>query len=186
MTLIVGLGNPGSEYANTRHNFGYRLINLLASNLELTWSAQKSLHGDIAKGSNHILLKPSTFMNNSGLSVKRTLEYYQLQNQPQTLWILHDELDLPFGSFKIHQDKSAAGHNGVQSIINHLHSQEFTRWRLGIGRPPAQTIPAADYVLQKFTPAEEQQLTAQLEQLVESLTYALQTDITKASAKYNK
>lgn len=186
MVLIVGLGNPGTAYTQTRHNIGFRTIDAIANHYNLTWNSQKSIHdADCAKGESFLLLKPTTYMNHSGVAVKKALDYYRIEPRLETIWVLHDELDLPFGTFKIHQDKSAAGHNGIQSIIDHLHSKEFTRWRIGIGRPEKTDLPTAEYVLQKFTNEQNTAIEQFLPIITKSVEYTIKHGLPKAINMYN-
>ena len=138
MILIVGLGNPGKQYENTRHNLGFRVLDLLTTNEG--W--ENKYDSKFLKLDDVILAKPQTFMNKSGEAVKEILKYYPAAE----LVVIHDELDLPLGAIKIQKNISGAGHNGIQSIIEQLGTQNFIRIRLG--------IEGAD-VLQKFTDEEE-------------------------------
>ncbi len=157
MYLIIGLGNPGAEYQNTRHNFGWLVLDALSSE----WHFNKKFKAEIAElniGTKKILLaKPQTFMNESGESVRLLTSYYHLTPnnlKPNHLIVVHDDLDLPLGEYKISTNSGAAGHHGVESIIEKLGTKEFTRLRLGIGpRPPE--IPGDKFVLQKFSKKEE-------------------------------
>ena len=138
MILIVGLGNPGKQYENTRHNLGFRVLDLLTTNEG--W--ENKYDSKFLKLDDVILAKPQTFMNKSGEAVKEILKYYPAAE----LVVIHDELDLPLGAIKIQKNISGAGHNGIQSIIEQLGTQNFIRIQLG--------IEGAD-VLQKFTDEEE-------------------------------
>ena len=148
MFLIVGLGNPGSKYENTRHNLGFRVLDLLAGGEE--W--KNKYDSQFLKLDNVILAKPQTFMNKSGEAVAQILKYYP----DAQLVVIHDELDFPLGSIKIMKNISSAGHNGVQSIIDALGTKDFIRLRLGIDNSQTRgELPGDDYVLQKFSPDEE-------------------------------
>lgn len=186
MKLIVGLGNPGEEYENTRHNIGFAAIEgfrfqvLGVSN----WKFDKKLKAEIAKGEidgeKIILAKPQTFMNNSGQAVKLFTTHYKLPTN--NLWIIHDDLDLPLGAFKISFAAGSAGHNGVQSIIDALKTKEFWRLRVGIG----PKIGAGEkFVLKPFKKTEQSLLNKTLEQVAEALLLALK-DPKKAMSLYNK
>lgn len=167
MKFIIGLGNPGKEYENTRHDAGFMLIDKLAQEAGATWRENKKFKALIAEAAGIIFVKPQTFMNNSGESVSAILSYYKLL--PKTLGILknknadlseiltviHDDLDINFGEYKISVDSRAAGHNGVQSIINHLKTQNFKRVRIGIKKSVDQEmIPTEKFVLMKFSKEE--------------------------------
>lgn len=165
--LIVGLGNPGEKYSKTRHNFGWLLMTALTKNL--TWqkaSASLSLACSINQAEQKIrLLKPMTFMNDSGSAVAAELNFYKIDIK--NLWVVHDDLDLPLGTVRLSYDASAAGHNGVKSIIEHLGAQNFWRVRLGIGQDPV--MPAENYVLQSFTTAEMDLVNKVIEHLASNL-----------------
>ncbi len=163
MKLIIGLGNPGEKYTNTRHNAGFLFLDFLQEALEMeSFHEEKKFQAALSSGSlaeqKILLVKPLTFMNDSGSAVAALLRFYKLT--PQDILVVHDELDLPLGTFKKTSDSRAAGHNGVQNIIDMLGTQEFPRLRIGISRPiPEENgvcISVHDYVLQKFPPEEEQ------------------------------
>ena len=170
MKIIVGLGNPGKEYIKTRHNAGFMILDALAKNYNLTFTENKRFNALIAKDQNQILVKPLTFMNNSGQSVQAVLSYYKLipkklglfnqKNSDLTdiLTIIHDDLDIPGGKFKVSINSRAAGHNGVQSIINHLKTKNFTRIRIGIKPTEDRVIDVRKYVLKNFSPNEFAQI----------------------------
>jgi len=147
MILIVGLGNPGKKYAKTRHNVGFRVIDELETSF------------DAAQDKNLIFLKPDTFMNNSGKAVQKTLAYYKVPTS--NLIVVHDDIDLLFGTIRVSNNSSSAGHKGVQSIIDELKTKDFTRIRIGI-RPPLLRQGfegrAQDFVLKNFTKTEKKQL----------------------------
>lgn len=154
--VVVGLGNPGKEYALTRHNMGALIVGKLAEDLGLTFKEEKTFRAFVAKGKRnqtHIhLLLPTTYMNESGQAVKLYLEYYKI---PHTaLCIVCDDVHIVFGQMRLRSIGSDGGHNGLKSIQKHIHSQHYLRLRVGIGRAqqPGQTM--ADYVLDMFTPEE--------------------------------
>ncbi|XOU93995.1 MAG: aminoacyl-tRNA hydrolase [Candidatus Kerfeldbacteria bacterium] len=156
MKLIVGLGNPGKEYQNTRHNIGFQILDTL-NNLpnynHLSFNEDKKFHGIMAKDQNIILFKPSTFMNNSGEAVRAVTDYFKINSKD--ILIIHDDLDIDFGNIKIQQGKSAAGHNGVSSIISHLGNNDFWRLRYGVAGESRGQIPGDKYVLSRFSAEEE-------------------------------
>lgn len=139
MKLIVGLGNPGEKYESTRHNLGFQTVDRFLkdsmSAKEAVWSVSKKLKSEIAtfdlKQEKIILAKPQTYMNNSGLSVSLLLNFYKIK--PDDLWLVYDELDLPVGSMKIRFGGAAAGHHGVESVMESIGTDKFWRFRLGIG-----------------------------------------------------
>ena len=157
MKLIVGLGNPGKQYDKTRHNIGFEVIDTLSERLgiPLNQSKHKGLYGvGHVRGEKVYLLKPLTYMNLSGESVRAVMDYYDIDLKD--LIVIYDDLDLPVGKIRLRQKGSAGGHNGIKSIIAHVGSQEFNRIRVGINRPSDGTS-ITNYVLGRFT-AEEQEI----------------------------
>jgi PTH1 family peptidyl-tRNA hydrolase len=159
MNIIIGLGNPGEQYQITRHNAGFMAVDALAKKLDLKWKNNKKFKADIAKGDDVILVKPLTFMNESGSSVAAVLNYYIKNPLDKGGWgdfltVIHDDLDIELGKYKISVDSRSAGHNGVQSIIDRLKTKNFKRLRIGIKTPTLEKIPAEKFVLQKFKPEE--------------------------------
>lgn len=148
--LIVGLGNPGKEYEETRHNIGFKVIDELSKNLQIPLNETK-FKGLFGKGNINetqvILLKPMTYMNLSGEAVGALMNFYKIPTEE--LLVIYDELDLPVGKIRLRYKGSAGGHNGIKSIIQHIGTQEFNRIRIGIDRPE-RGMPVANYVLSKF------------------------------------
>lgn len=146
--LIVGLGNPGQQYERTRHNVGFLFVDYLAAARNSRWSFSGQFQGDLAEldfaGSKLILLRPMTFMNNSGLAVAKVLRYYKIAIEE--LLVIHDELELADDIVRLKRGGGHAGHNGLRGIIAHLNDKEFYRLRIGIGRPESGKS-VADYVL---------------------------------------
>ena len=139
MIMIVGLGNPDSKYQYSRHNAGFMVIEKLAKALlpvgrsEKAWEVKKEFSAEICKvDEKSVLVKPHTYMNRSGISVKNLMDFYKIT--VADLWVIHDDIDLPLGKIRIRRGGSSGGHNGVESIIQSLPSEEFIRFRLGIGR----------------------------------------------------
>jgi len=156
--LIVGLGNPGEKFNHTRHNTGFMFLNFLAEKHSITWTNAKRFQAQLTQLDNTYLLKPQTFMNNSGLSVRLFRQKNGLKNYKKFL-VVHDELDINLGKYKLSLSKSSALHKGVASIEKELGTDQF--WRLRIGtenRQLSQQIPGEDYVLQKFSKEELQVL----------------------------
>ncbi|MBU4216632.1 aminoacyl-tRNA hydrolase [Candidatus Parcubacteria bacterium] len=165
-TVLVGLGNPGDQYKLTRHNAGFLAIDKIVTSLGLSWETNKKFQAEICKNEQYIFIKPQTFMNNSGQVVRAILSYYKLLPQKflifkesnadlsDELIVIHDDLDIELGKFKKSVDSRAAGHNGVQSIINHLKTKNFTRLRIGIKTKNLEKIPGVKFVLQRL-PEEE-------------------------------
>lgn len=159
MRLIVGLGNPGPEYAWTRHNLGFQVVNTLAElwripmkrrSLEAVWGQGR------VGGETVVLAQPATYMNLSGRAVSLLLAYFKLS--PGALVVIHDDLDVPYGRLKIVEGGGPGGHRGILSIINAMDTEDFLRVKLGIGRPPPE-IPAENYVLSLFSKDEAEVIT---------------------------
>lgn len=159
MKIIVGLGNPGEKYEKNRHNVGFLIVDSINKIMPLPFSDfsfNKKFNADISERTlddkKFIFAKPQTFMNASGESVQKILSYYKLT--PEDLIVIHDDLDIEIGNYKIQKDVRSVGHNGVESIINQLGTQNFTRVRVGVekqGGRKERNIPGEDFVLQNFT-----------------------------------
>ncbi|MCS7337997.1 MAG: aminoacyl-tRNA hydrolase [Verrucomicrobiae bacterium] len=184
--LIAGLGNPGAEYACTRHNAGFLLADRLAARWGAAWRGSRKLRAEIAKaryGPNQVVLcKPQTFMNASGVAVKAAVEYF---NVPlERLVVVVDDADLAVGQLRLRPHGSSGGHHGLESVIAHLGTSQFPRLRIGIGRSQgAREI--TDYVLGKFTPDEAVVLDKVLTAACEQLECWLESGISKAMSKFN-
>ncbi|EKE25081.1 MAG: hypothetical protein ACD_5C00302G0001 [uncultured bacterium] len=160
MKLIVGLGNPGNQYQNTRHNVGFIILDELAKTWKFPqFQASKKFNAEISESllnsEKIILVKPQTFMNQSGQSVKALIDFYKLSIEDFT--VIHDDLDIDLGAFKISTDCSAGGHNGIQSIIENIGTQKFKRIRIGIEgaeKKKERLMSGSDFVLQKFSDEE--------------------------------
>ena len=148
LKVIVGLGNPGSKYSETRHNAGFWFVDEVARKYSATFRQEKKFHGEVAKislaGKDIWLLKPDTFMNGSGLSVKSLLSFYRIT--AEQLLVAHDEIDLPPGTTKLKLSGGHGGHNGLRDIISQLGSKDFHRLRIGVGHPGSKDQ-VVDYVL---------------------------------------
>lgn len=153
--IIVGLGNPGQEYETTRHNVGFSVLDeVLGTFPGSTW--KKEFGVAWCTIGQHLLIKPQEHMNVSGQTVVTFLQKKNIAVQPENILVIHDDLDFPLGEVHEQANRSAGGHNGVQSLIDALGSQNFSRIRLGIGSNREFNIPAEAYVLQKFSKLEEQ------------------------------
>ena len=154
--LIVGLGNPGPKYEQTRHNVGFIFVDELARSKGVSFKAENKFHGDVCKlslaGDNVWLLKPNTFMNLSGKSVAALARFYKIA--PESILVVHDELDIPPGQLRLKKGGGHGGHNGLRDMIAQLSSKEFMRLRVGIGHP-GQSRDVSNYVLGK-APSDEQ------------------------------
>ena len=157
--LVVGLGNPGPQYAKTRHNVGFMVADLLAARLGANFKVHKRSGAEIATGRlAHrpvVLAKPRTYMNESGRQVGPLAKFYSVA--PADVIVIHDELDIEFGQIRLKQGGGEGGHNGLRSLVNALGTKDFHRVRIGIGRPPGRKDPAA-FVLENFSSAERAQV----------------------------
>jgi len=158
MKLIVGLGNPGNQYRDTRHNIGFVIADSIAKDEVRGWHYSPDYLGYFIKTSDFVLLKPSTFMNKSGEAVRNISNFFKIDKKD--ILAIHDDLDLEFGRIRVSFDSSSAGHNGVASIIKSLGTMDFTRLRIGISHPRQKElrIDVDKYVLEKFDEAEVKEL----------------------------
>jgi len=158
--LVVGLGNPGKEYARTRHNVGEETVRLVASRHGGSWKAaarDRSLVSEVTLGGRRVLLAlPTTYMNDSGIAVRSLMKRHGVTD-PASLVIVHDELDLAPGTVRVKAGGGLAGNNGLRSITAHLHTQDYLRIRIGIGKPPSKER-GADHVLSRLPPAQRELL----------------------------
>lgn len=167
--MIVGLGNIGEKYAKTRHNIGFQAVDDLAEKKGIPFRDMKRLFAQVAKDADFILVKPTTFMNESGKAVRAVCDYFDLDPQTQ-LVVIHDDLDLPLGVVKKQQGTGPKVHNGLNSLYQHLGTKNFAHIRLGIdGRNGVRNIPGAEYVLTRFLPEEN----FQVERMIEVTTQLL-------------
>jgi peptidyl-tRNA hydrolase, PTH1 family len=183
--LVVGLGNPGEEYENTPHNLGFMVIDRLAESHAIRVSRKEntSFVGLGETGGKHVALaKPQTYMNLSGPAVRGLLERYELK--PDRLIVVYDELDLPWGSMRIRLKGSAAGHNGVKSLIGSLGSNEFTRVRIGID--PGSPVKGAQYVLAPFKRAQKQDVEETVGRAADAVEFIIAEGAAQAMTKYNR
>jgi PTH1 family peptidyl-tRNA hydrolase len=188
MKLIVGLGNPGKEYEMTWHNLGAMTLNEFAADAGFTpWSRQKNVRGLVASGTvggeKIILLKPETFMNESGISVAAALKIKKIAIRD--LVLVHDDLDFPLGTLRVAKNRSAAGHNGVKSVIDALGTKDFARLRLGIATRAAKKVEAEKFVLKKIPKADQEQVNRILEAAPEALDKILKLGLERATQEIN-
>lgn len=185
MYLIVGLGNPENEYADTRHNMGFKTINEIAknNNINITKSKFKGLYETgIIQGKKIILLKPQTYMNLSGQSIKEVVDFYNIQ--PDKIIVIYDDIDIDKGKIKIRKKGSAGSHNGMKSVIKELGFSEFGRVRVGIGQPEFKND-MINYVIGKV-PEEEQKILQQgVKKAVEAVDEIIKSGIDIAMNKFN-
>ena len=185
MKLIVGLGNPGRQYQNTRHNVGFRTLELLADEFEIPVTKEKwnAIFGIGEIGEDEVILaKPLTYMNLSGEAVAPMARWYKIESKD--LIVVYDEIHLPLGQLRIRTKGSAGGHNGLESVIEHIGTNEFTRVRLGVDEPPPGFEQAA-YVLSKFSKKEKDMVDQMIDEAKEAVSMIVQSGITKAMNKYN-
>ncbi len=183
--LIIGLGNPGREYRETRHNAGFLIIDRLAKDLEIpmTRVQQKALIGSgMFRDKKIYLAKPQTFMNLSGEAVAGLARFYKVP--AGQILVAHDDLDLPFGTLRLRAAGSSAGQKGVQSIIERLGTQDFPRLRFGIGRPPGSKQ-GANYVLQGFVGQEKKELEFLLDKAAAAVKVFIEKGIDEAMNQFN-
>lgn len=194
MKLIVGLGNPGEKYENTRHNVGFVALDHLLQKFEkaknTVWNLDKKfnalIHEVEIEGEKVILMKPQTFMNDSGLAVQGYSSYYKID--PQDIYVLHDELDLPLGKIKIRFGGGSAGNNGVTSIIDHVGTDQFLRIRMGIGKSQRAHSDhnTSDYVLGVFDASEKRKVKTMVNQAIKDVMLILSHGIDLYMSKYHK
>lgn len=190
--LLVGLGNPGQKYDRTRHNVGFEVIDRLAQSWSVQLVGNKRFHGNVgetrtASGDRLVLLKPTTYMNRSGQSVRAVVDWYKLL--PSDVLVIYDDMDLPIGKLRFRVSGSAGGHNGMKSIISHLGTQDFPRLRLGISRADGSSNQAdrtvVGHVLGKFAPDERKVMDAAIDLADEALDFSLRKGIERAMSLYN-
>ena len=178
--LIIGLGNPGSQYSHTKHNFGFWVINSITNNKNLSF---KSGYGEYVytKDGDIIFSKPTTYMNNSGLAIKGLCHHYNDEN----LLIVYDDIDLPLGTIRFKDKGGAASHRGIENIIYQLRSESFLRLRLGIGIDELKMRPSEKYVLLPFPEKYNKEIDLVISQSIDGLEYLLDNGITKTMNKFN-
>lgn len=190
MKLIVGLGNPGEKYAKTRHNLGFMVVDELARKMltlaKTGWREDKKSNSQVLSiQSQLILVKPQTFMNASGFAVKSLITDYSITNYSD-IWVIHDDVDLPLGRIKIRVGGAAAGHHGVESIIQELGTDQFVRFRLGIGHPGRGADAQVErYVLREFDVNEKTELKQIINKATKAIQVALKDGLQKAMNQFN-
>ncbi|MEL6137773.1 MAG: aminoacyl-tRNA hydrolase [Cyanobacteria bacterium J06628_6] len=187
--LVVGLGNPGPKYDRTRHNVGFEVLDALAKDWPASLVENKRFHGIVGDsrtpaGDRLVFLKPTTYMNRSGQSVRSIVDWYKLD--PAAVLVVYDDMDLPVGRLRLRTSGSAGGHNGMKSIISHLGTQDFPRLRIGIGTAnKAQGNGVVSHVLGKFAPEARQQMNAVIPIAVEAIHLCLRKGVEPAMNRYN-
>lgn len=184
--LIVGLGNPGETYRDTRHNIGFMVLDEIARRLGAAFREEKRWAGMVAKFAGGYLLKPLTFMNDSGRSVQSVGHFYKAT--PEQTLVVYDDVDLPLGRLRFRTNGSAAGHNGIRSLISSLGTQEFPRLKVGIS--PADGRPAGDrmvgHVLGKFRPEEQAELQTVIQRAADAVLSAVDRGLETAMNVFNR
>lgn len=180
MTLVVGLGNPGTAYEKNRHNIGFMVIDALASHHKATPVSKTAFQGDVFKTPDTIYLKPTTYMNLSGKSVLAVKQFYKCDE----LIVIHDDLDLPFGALRFKRGGGHGGHNGLKSIDSLLGS-DYIRVRMGIGKPEHKSM-VADYVLGDFSSAESEKLAGWIEKAVRAVDALEEEEMEKVASRFSQ
>lgn len=197
MNLIVGLGNPGTKYASTRHNIGFMVIDHVLKDLvrvDKNWQSNKNIKADIFKNGDLIFVKPQTFMNGSGYAVKKLVDLYKIETG--SIWVIHDDIDFPLGKMRIRVGGGSAGHHGVESIMRELGGKdEFVRFRLGVGRGTTDRERHTDqnfkrhsvekYVVSHFTTHEEGEVRKLIKHAAKSIETALHEGLDRAMNQFN-
>ncbi len=184
MKIVIGLGNPGKKYEKTRHNAGFEALDYLAKKCNVDFNQEK-FHAQIAstvvKGEKVLLMKPLTYMNNSGEALIQAMNFYKVELED--VLVLHDDLDIPVGKIRIRARGSAGGQKGMASIQNHVHSQDVFRIRIGIDKSPV--IPVVDYVLGKVPNEERVEYNQALEKAAEAAYYFIHHSIDDVMNRFN-
>ncbi|MES1024124.1 aminoacyl-tRNA hydrolase [Gloeocapsa sp. BRSZ] len=189
--LIVGLGNPEPKYEQTRHNIGFAAVDALARSWKIPLSENRKFQGEFGEGVSPNrekirLLKPLTYMNNSGQAIRAVVDWFKLP--PESILVIYDDMDLPVGKIRLRLSGSAGGHNGMKSAIAHLDTQNFSRLRIGIGKPEqavSNNGKTISHVLGRFSPTENQVVTKLLPLVVECVELCLKQGVEKAMNRYN-
>lgn len=187
MFVIAGLGNPGKEYENTRHNAGFNTIDVLSSkyNIPVSEKEHKALVGKgYIDGTKVILVKPQTYMNNSGEALREITDYYKVDPENELI-VIYDDISLDVGMIRIRDKGSAGGHNGIKSIINHLGTQVFLRIKVGVGDKIPQ-MDLADHVLGHFTGEDKDNIKESFERASSAVLLMMQGETDKAMNEYNR
>ncbi|MFA5780403.1 MAG: aminoacyl-tRNA hydrolase [Elusimicrobiota bacterium] len=189
MKFIVGLGNPGKKYSSTRHNVGFAVLDNFAEDKSLKWREYKD-RALVSVCDDFILVKPMLFMNLSGSAVESLVKKYLPRRQAggtdfEDIIVVSDDMDISFGSIRIKKGGSSGGHNGVESIIETLGTNEFIRMRIGIGRPPSDTV-AVDFVLSKFSQQEAIKMKSVIPRASEAVSVFIDSGLQKTMNLFNR
>ncbi len=184
--IIVGLGNPGKDYENTRHNIGFMTLDFISQKLNIKWDFQKfkSIYGiGFLNNKKVLLLKPQTFMNLSGQAVALLMSFYKVP--PEKVILIFDDVSLPVGKIRIRKKGSAGGHNGVKSIIGLCGGDNFPRIKIGVGNKPNENWDLADWVLSKFSNEESKTLSERMNKICDALNLMIEDKTDDAMNKFN-
>lgn len=187
MILIAGLGNPGKEYDNTRHNMGFRVIDAIADKygISVTEKKHKGLVGKgVIDGNKVVLVKPQTYMNCSGECLREVSDYYKIDPESEVI-VIYDDITLDVGSIRVRPKGSAGGHNGMKSIIAHLGTEGFSRIRVGIGEKPAR-MDLADWVMGHFPENEKENLNEAMDKSIEAVLLLMEDRVDEAMNRFNR
>ena len=185
--IVVGLGNPGTEYKNTRHNAGFIAIDAIAARVGATIDRARyhALVGEATVGGERVLLmKPETFMNSSGDAIAEAASFYKIP--PERVIVLCDDISFAPGRFRIRRRGSAGGHNGLKSIIARLGSEDFPRVKIGVGEKPSASYPLVDWVLGRFSEEDRAAIDARLADIVDAVTMILKGECEAAMNRYSR
>ena len=180
--LVAGLGNPGAEYAHTRHNIGFMIVDLLAHEAGVTWEKSSRADAATAKLGNALLVKPASYMNRSGQSLHAIAQFFKIS--PEQILVVIDDFSLPLGRLRIRQSGGPGGHNGLESIIVQFGTEEIPRLRVGIG--PAPSEGSIDYVLSNFFEEEKPLVRSTVEKAAEAVKCAVDKGVVSAMNTFNK
>lgn len=180
--LVAGLGNPGAEYAFTRHNIGFTIVDLLAHEAGLSWEKSSKAEAATAKFGNAVLVKPASFMNRSGYPIHAIAQFFKIS--AEEILVVLDDFSLPLGRLRIRQGGGAGGHNGLESVIVQFGTEEIPRLRIGIGPAPAEG--ASDYVLSNFFEEQKPMVKSTIERAAEAVKSAIDKGIVSTMNTFNK
>jgi len=182
--MVVGLGNPGNHYTGTRHNVGFMLVDRIAKEQGLRWARAKIWKAEITKGDGLVLVKPLTFMNDSGTAISRIAHHHRLQ--PHQILVVYDDVALPLGQIRLRAKGSAGGHNGIKDTIRALNTDSFPRVKIGISPGDLNPARLSDFVLGKFTKEERSELETVLPHVRNAVTHSLEHGFEAAMNQFNK
>ncbi|HAX61408.1 MAG TPA: aminoacyl-tRNA hydrolase [Elusimicrobia bacterium] len=183
MKFVIGLGNPGKKYFATRHNIGFAVLDNFAEDKSLKWREYKDL-AEISLCDEYLIIKPTLFMNRSGLAIMPLIKKYKPDFED--IIVVSDDMDISFGCLRLRKGGSSGGHNGVQSIIESLGTDEFCRMRIGIGRPPSDTLDAVDFVLSKFSRQEAFKMKSVISRASDAVSVFIDSGLQKTMNLFNR